>query len=67
MTEDAITTKPKQGGVVSVARQRVALLAFLLIVFAISERLLWLGNSYERTPWWAAAIFPLFALGATTQ
>jgi len=48
-------------------RQRFALVALLFILIAFSEWLFWLGRTFERTPWWVALLFPVFAIAAAAK
>ena len=67
MTTDAIVRETQRFRSTSVARKRLVLQASLFAALAFSEWLLWLGSAYEQTPWWVAAIFPVFALGAASE
>jgi signal transduction histidine kinase/CheY-like chemotaxis protein len=67
MTTDSLGPAMPGMGSTLVARQRFALLASLAILIAFSEWLFWLGSSFERTPWWVAVLFPVFAVGATVK
>jgi signal transduction histidine kinase/CheY-like chemotaxis protein len=67
MTTDSLRPEMPGMGSTLVARQRFALLATLFILIAVSEWLFWLGSAFERTPWWVAVLFPVFAIGATAK
>ena len=67
MTTDSLRPEMPEMGSTLVARQRFALLASLAILIAFSEWLFWLGSTFERTPWWVAVVFPVFAVGAAAK